>query len=216
MTDTNPHTRARPSAGGRIAALVSAGVLEGFSTRTYALTTEELEVHTDDVPSWVVDHDRLGEVRLRVTPRNDKPVFVGIAPTQDVEAYLGGTAHSTVSDLDYSPFAADYRDHRGGRPSSAPSEQRFWTASAQGSDEQTVRWDVESGSWSVVVMNADGSAGVDAGISAGAKVPFLTPIAWGSLGIGVVLMLSAGGLLFVGARPPQRRPDPAQPSFATA
>ena len=31
-------------------------------------------------------------------------------------------------------------------------------------------------------MNADGSAGVDAGISAGAKVPFLGPIAWGSIG----------------------------------
>jgi hypothetical protein len=234
MTDTNTPTRARPSAGGRIAALVTAGVLallglgflaaggaalwanghkddegyltthsEGFSTRTYALTTEELEVNADDVPSWVVDH--YGEVRLRVTPRNDKPVFVGIAPTQDVDAYLRSTAHSTVRDLDYSPFDADYRDHRGSRPSTAPSEQRFWTASAQGADTQTVRWDVESGSWSVVVMNADGSAGVDAGVSAGAKVPFLVPIAWGSLGIGVVLLVAAGGILFVSARPPRQR-----------
>jgi len=247
MIDTNSHTGARPSAGGRIAALVAAGVLallalgflaaggaalwangqkddEGyfstgtdrFSTSTYALSTDQLEVDADEASDWVLDHDRFGQVRLRVTPRNDKPVFVGIAPTEDVEAYLDRTAHATVSDLDFSPFHADYRDHRGGRPSTAPSEQPFWTASAQGSDTQTVRWDVESGSWSVVVMNADGSAGVDAGISAGAKVPFLVPIAWGSLGLGAVLLVSAGGLLLVGARPPRRRPDPAQPAFAAA
>ena len=134
-------------------------------------------------------------------------MFVGIAPTQDVDSYLRSTAHSTVTDLDYSPFQADYRDHRGGAPATPPSEQRFWTASAQGSDTQTVRWDVESGSWSVVVMNADGSAGVDAGVSAGAKVPFLTPIAWGAIGGGVLLVLAAGGLLIVGARPSRTRSD---------
>jgi hypothetical protein len=247
MTDTNPHTRARRSAGRRLAAPAAAAILallalgflaaggaalwangqkddEGFfatgadrfSTSTYALSTDELEVDADDVPQRLVENDAFGKIRVRVTPRNDKPVFVGIAPTADVEAYLRSTAHSTVSDVDYSPFHVDYRDHRGGRPSSAPSAQRFWTASAQGSDTQTVRWDVESGSWSVVVMNADGSAGVDAGISAGAKVPFLVPIGWGSLGIGVVLLASAGGVLLAGARPPRRRSDPTQPVLATA
>ena len=43
----------------------------------------------------------------------------------------------------------------------------------QGTGTQTLDWDVEDGNWSVVVMNADGSAGVDAGVSAGANLPFL-------------------------------------------
>jgi hypothetical protein len=58
-------------------------------------------------------------------------------------------------------------------------------------------WDVEHGSWSVVVMNADGSRGVDAGVSAGANVPILPVIGWGFLGGGLVLLAVAGGLVFL-------------------
>jgi hypothetical protein len=49
-------------------------------------------------------------------------------------------------------------------------------------------------------MNADGSAGVDAGVSAGTTLDFLTPVAWGTLGGGVLLGVISGGLLFVGLR----------------
>jgi hypothetical protein len=184
---------------------------ERFSTSTYALTNDEIDVDAD-LPGWIVDDDRFGTLRLEVTPRTDKPVFVGIAPTPDVDAYLRHTAHASVTDVDYSPFHAEYRTHRGGRPATAPSEQSFWAASAQGSDMQTVRWDVESGSWSIVVMNADGSKRVDAGVSAGAKVPFVSAIAWGSIGTGVLLAAAAVGLLLVGSRAP--RPSTPAPELA--
>ena len=39
-------------------------------------------------------------------------------------------------------------------------------------------WKVRDRDWSVVIMNADGSAGVDAGVRAGADVPFLAPAGW--------------------------------------
>jgi hypothetical protein len=142
---------------------------------------------------------------VRVTPRADKDVFVGIARTSDVSAYLRGTAHATVTDLDYAPFDADYDTAGGARRAEPPTDQRIWAAQAHGAGAQSLTWDVADGDWSVVVMNADGSAGVDAGVSAGAKVPFLVPIAWGSLGIGVVLLVAAGGILFVSARPPRQR-----------
>jgi hypothetical protein len=160
-----------------------------------------------DVPGWVVDRDRYGQVRLRVTPRADKQVFVGIARTQDVDSYLRGTAHATVADLDYSPFSVDYRTHAGGAPRTPPSTQDFWAASAQGGDTQTVAWDVEQGSWSIVVMNADGSRGVDAGISAGVNVPFLATFGWVALGTGALILLAAGGLFVVGVRNPRPRPQ---------
>jgi hypothetical protein len=68
-------------------------------------------------------------------------------------------------------------------------------------------------------MNADGSAGVDAGVRAGADVPFLAPAGWITLGGGLVLLAGAGGLLYLGARkPPRAGSDPVnehQPVVAT-
>jgi hypothetical protein len=59
-------------------------------------------------------------------------------------------------------------------------------------------------------MNADGSRGVDADVSAGAKLPFLVPLAWSAIGGGIALLLAAGGLLYLGVRPPRQPQVPAQ------
>ena len=61
-------------------------------------------------------------------------------------------------------------------------------------------WDVQDGTWSVVVMNADGSAGVDAGVSAGAKVDWLGTLGWSLLGAGILLGAGATTLIVLGAR----------------
>ena len=52
-------------------------------------------------------------MRLEVSSRNGKPVFVGIARTKDVSAYLRGTAHATVTDFHSDPFRAVYRAEPG-------------------------------------------------------------------------------------------------------
>ncbi len=70
----------------------------------------------------------------------------------------------------------------------------------QGAGEQSLVWDVEEGNWSVVVMNADGSAGVDAGVSVGASVSFLDEVGKISMTTGFILLILAGGLLYVGVR----------------
>jgi hypothetical protein len=49
-------------------------------------------------------------------------------------------------------------------------------------------------------MNADGSRGIDAGVSAGANVPILPVVGWGALGGGLVLLAAAGGLVFLVVR----------------
>ena len=53
----------------------------------------------------------LGKVRLEVESSAGTPVFVGIARTSDVDDYLSGTSYTEVTDVDYSPFNASYRDH---------------------------------------------------------------------------------------------------------
>ena len=237
MTDTTSRAQPRPSRGNRIAALATAAVLgllafgfvaaggallwgnaqkddqgyfatgsDRFHTRTAALATENLDVNAD-LPDFLAGDNRYGDIRLRVSPRTEKPVFVGIARTSDVDSYLRGTSHATVTDVNYSPFEADYATHSGRRPAGVPSAQRFWVASAQGPDTQTISWNVEKGNWSVVVMNADGSRGVDAGVSAGARIPYVATIAWISIGIGVVLVAGAAALVYVGVRPPRVRSE---------
>jgi hypothetical protein len=170
-----------------------------FATSTYALATENLDIDSQGA-GWLINSDRYGKVRLKVNSRAGKPVFVGIARTSAVNSYLRGTSHATVTDVSYSPFRADYRTHGTGSRPALPGDQRFWAASAHGSGQQTLTWDVKHGSWSIVVMNADGSRGVDAGVSAGANVPILAAIGWGALGAGLVLLVAAGGLVVLVVR----------------
>lgn len=217
--------------GGRIAAIVASGVValaslgflgtgglllwgdskqddhgfistgtERFSTETSALATENLDVDLDGA-AFLLDDGAFGDVRVKAESNDGKPVFVGIARTDDVSDYLRGTSHALVTDVDYSPFEADYKTRLGERSPGAPGTQGFWAATARGDGEQALTWDVDDGDWSVVVMNADGSTGVDAGISAGARVGWLGEAGWVSLGSGLVLLALAGGLLYVGVRP---------------
>jgi hypothetical protein len=232
MTTPPPAQR---STGARIVALVAAGVIgllslgllavagvslwadghkddagylatgsDRFATSTYALATDNLDID-GQAPGWLVNSDRYGKVRLKVDSRADKPVFVGIAPTSEVSRYLRHSAHAAVTDVSYSPFRAHYRAHAGAQQPAPPAGQRFWAASAEGSGPQTLTWDVKHGSWSIVVMNADGSRGVDAGVSAGANVPILPAVGWTALGGGLVLLLAAGGLVFLAVRTPRSR-----------
>jgi hypothetical protein len=187
-----------------------------YETRSYAVASDDLDVDLGG-PGWTVGSNGLGKIRLKATSNTDKPVFVGIAPTREVSAYLRGSAHATVTDLDYLPFRARYRDHLGDRSPDLPTEQTFWSASAHGAGTPTATWKVQDGSWSIVVMNADGSRGVDAGVSVGASVPFLVPLGWTLIGGGLFLLVAAAGAGYLGFRPSggsPRRVEAFQPATA--
>ena len=181
---------------------------ERFATNTYAMTTDNLDVDLDGA-DWIVNRDRFGRIRLTVDPHGAKPVFVGVAPTADVSRYLRGTSHDLVTDLGYAPFRADYQRLDGAREPTKPASRQFWTASAQGPGRQTLTWDVDDGDWSIVVMNADASRGVDVGLKAGAKVEFLSAAGWGALISGLFLLSFAALLAMLGIRQPQRVAVPA-------
>lgn len=189
---------------------------ERFSTPTYALATDDLDVDTD-APGWLVNTDIFSKVRLQAQSNDGKPIFVGVARTRDVEAYLRGSEHATVTDISYSPFRVQSHAVGGSRRPVSPTDQRFWVASTQGRGTQTLRWNVKDGDWAVVVMNADGSRGVDAAISVGATVPFLAAAGWGTVGGGAVLLIAAGLLMAFGLRSSARPPTtPSGPTPAVA
>jgi hypothetical protein len=177
-----------------------------FAAGTHALASESLDVDLDGA-GWLMDREDFGDVRVEVAPQGGEPVFVGVAPTDQVSRYLNGVAHTSVSDIDAWPFEESYDESpvAGDRKPAPPGDQRIWAASVQGAGTQTLEWDVEDGDWSVVVMNADGSRGVNAEVEAGAKVPFLSEIGWTATGTGALLGIAAGALLVAGIRTPRNR-----------
>jgi len=231
-TTTTPPARAGWSAGriallivGSVLALLGAGLLAGgcgllwadqtqrdddgyLSTPTerleassYAIVSEPIDLVEADTSGadWLLSEDVLGDVRVRAS---DGDLFVGIGPTSDVEDYLQGVEHHRLDDVDFDPFRPRYDATAGGPPAAPPREQDFWVASASGPGEQTVIWNPESGNWSAVLMNADGSPGISADVSVGAEADFLIWLAVGLLAAGSIVLLGAAGLIFLGAREP--------------
>ena len=171
-----------------------------YTASTSALTTEELDLDAD-IPNWLAGDDgSYGDVRLRVAAGDGGPVFAGIARTADVERYLAGASRTEVTDIDTDPFDVEYAEHGGaGRPA-APAGEDIWAASTQGPGRQTLDWEARDGHWSVVVMNPDGSRGIDADVSAGVKVSFLGTLGWSLLGGSALLLLGAIGTGYAGLR----------------
>src|SRR5690349_8604703 len=152
-----------------------------FDSSEYAITTPNLQVDA----GFMIKADRYGELRLQTMAKGGKPLFVGIAPTPDVQRWLHGTSYTEVTDIDFAPFRSTDETFKGTRKAGPPGKQTFWAAT--GSD--ALHWDVQSGDWSIVVMNADGSRGVAAAVSAGAKAPFIATIAYVTLGLGLLFVI---------------------------
>ena len=112
------------------------------------------------------------------------------------------SSHTEVTDIETHPFRAEYAERPGDRRPADPAGQDIWVASTHGEGRQTLDWDVEAGRWSVVVMNSDGSRGVDADVSAGVSIGFLEPLGWSLIGGGTLLLLLAAGVGVAGLRQP--------------
>ena len=168
--------------------------VHAFSTSGSALATEPAELDSPGV-GWLYSSVLLGNVRIRVTPANsDSALFVGIGPSDEVDRYLDGVSHTVISDF----WTNRVETLGGSTPESTPGAQDFWVASAAGPGAQTLTWDPANGSWTVVVMNADGRPGVDVRADLGAEYPALLGIAIGALVIGALLLV-VGGFLIAGA-----------------
>ncbi|SUE14286.1 Uncharacterised protein [Rhodococcus gordoniae] len=176
------------------------GPTETFRTQTHALVSERLDLVTDDqTPSGLRGED-IGRLSVRATATDPtQAVFVGIAPVEDVESYLSGVAHTVVTDLRFEPFDVTYRDVPGGDAPTAPAAQQFWVASAEGTGTRQLEWDLRDGAWTVVVMNADGSAGVGVDVQAGIHIDLLGPAVLALLILGLVLLVLGVPLVLAGA-----------------
>ena len=159
-----------------------------LKSASHAVTTGEIDLGADEL-DWAPSKI-LGNVRLQVD--SEKPVFVGIGTQEDVTRYLAGVSHDELVDFNRDQPELDL--HGGGAPRAPPRDRSFWVASSEGRGEQSVTWDAEFGRWAVVVMNADGSRGIDIEAKAGVKVSW---VIWAGIGMLVVGLLLTVGAVFV-------------------
>jgi len=144
---------------------------------TPAVHSQSIDLGSDSQPDrWPWGNGRLATVRLRATAREGEQIFVGIAHTSYVNGYLTGIAHDEVTHVHWSDNDAVYRRVDGAVSAPPPTAETFWVASTSGPGLQTLTWDVQGGSYSVVVMNPDGAARVAADVSVGVKVHALAAI----------------------------------------
>jgi hypothetical protein len=188
-----------------------------FATDTYAISSENFQLQADR-PGAYLPRSFLGDAKITATSTNGKPVFLGVAATRDVTSYLDGIGHATLVDPGNPNRAGSgpvYRTSVGDAPDTAPGALDIWVARSGGTGTQSLVWPVKNGDWTVVVMNAYGSAGGSANLSAGATVPGL---AWV---VGILLSIAGTGLIFavvllvIGLRP-GRTPSARRPSGAVA
>jgi len=164
----------------------------------YAIVSETARI-TADWPS--VARRDFATIRIDVRARDPgRALFVGIADRRDAQAYLAGVARDEVVDVELRPVWIGYHSIAGGPPPEPPGRRAFWAAWAEGVGTQTLTWDVVPGEWILVLMNADGSQGIEASASVSVRVPWLLPLAIGVLVGGVALVALAVALIYVGVR----------------
>jgi hypothetical protein len=166
---------------------VSIGTAD-LRTDTYAIVGD---LHGDG-PSWLWESSVLGDSRVRAMSESDRPLFVGIARTDDLFRYLRGVGYATIDSFE---VRAD-TTHSGGAPSVPPSRESIWAASTQGTGQRTLRWDSRAGDWSIVFMNADARARVAVEGDTSAKLPILPWVAVGLLVAAVASGVTGGWLLW--------------------
>lgn len=171
------------------------------SSDGYAITTESIDFGS--IPEdWVPDRF-LGTFRVEVQPSGDSPVFIGIGPSSEVDAYLEDVARSEVTHLGRS-HRATYVQHRGSRIPEPPTSRTFWAAHSVDTGEQTFDWEPDPGTWTLVIMNSDASPGVDLTASAAVNSPWILVALVVVGGIGIAATAVGVALAIVALR--RRRP----------
>ena len=178
------------------------------TTASYAMAFQHLNIEVGDVVGdWGVWRPSPGDfITIKITVSSNDPsknAFIGITKASDAMSYLGDVAYDEITRFSVSSsrtIEVEYTAHSGDTIPSAPTTQAFWTASRHGAGTQPLEWSPETGNYWIVLMNEDGSKGVDATISLGAKIPMLATIGSMLLAGGIIALIIGGTIIYLGIR----------------
>ncbi|MDR7086459.1 hypothetical protein J2X11_001298 [Aeromicrobium panaciterrae] len=157
-----------------------------FSTGPHAVETDGIAVVTaPKVISWAdLQVDVLAEVPAQ------KPVFVGIGNTVDVENYVGETARLEVTGF-HTPWRPKTRQVAG-RPGlpGAPTALDWWRAASAGRGGATISTNLPDETVSLAILSVGDSnlSGLKVSIAYGVKGGFFKGIGLLMLGAGAILL----------------------------
>jgi hypothetical protein len=161
----------------------------------YAVVSSDLYLTAGPADWWPTDP---GQVRVTVESQTGAPVFVGIGSADDVDEFLMDVARHEIIRVEGSEV--DYVLLQGERTPTIPANTTFWVATAEGIGPESLQWNITRGEWAIVMMNADGSAGVEATVEAGVRIELLLAIGAGLTVGGLVLGALATALLIWAVR----------------
>jgi hypothetical protein len=182
---------------GLLAAFGTSGELHSgrqeISTNAVAVVSDVARVQDTRGAAAVTGSPSL---RLSAVPGpGSTSVFIGIGPAADVDRYLAGVAVDEVTDLTVDPFHLTVQRHGGASAAAPPGTQSFWVATADSPSNARLTWPVQDGSYRLVVMNSDGTSGVDTRTELRLGLPHAFPLAVVVLAGGALVALAGTGVL---------------------
>lgn len=184
---------------------ISAGPLR-VSSEAVALVGDDIRIDLGDHVGnggTFVGWDGI-PARLEANSRNGKDVFIGVASAPDVTAYLSRVSVARIESFHHEP---EFEERTGTTAVAPPVDQGFWVAS---SVDGTLDWDVTDGEWAVVMLNSDGSAGVDVSVTGAVRIPYLGVIGAVAVALGLIAITFGSLLTYYGVRA-VRTPSPLPP-----
>ncbi len=133
-----------------------------------------------------------------------KQIFMGVADEVELENYLDNVEYDEIDNIGFgwrlNFDRTAYINHPGDDQPSLPASESIWAASAGGTASETLVWETRAGSYSLVMMNDDGSRGVDLDMIFKAKIPSIVGFGVGVLVSGIVLLAVASLMIFLAVR----------------
>lgn len=193
--------------------------LKDDSAVAFVLEDIEIEVGEESSPEWVQpDYGDFVRIKIQVEGPPNDGYFVGIAEATEVQSYLSEVPYAVIKDVNFDHGPAIEPDlvnplSNKTLASTPPEESVNWDAF--GNDGMPLIWEPKEGDWMIVIMKADGTAGMDASIRAGAEVPFLQGLGIALLVFGILFIVLAIVLFALAARRSGTKPEPTQPTYYT-
>jgi hypothetical protein len=157
---------------------------------TFSVVSNGRALHADDL-DHVHRHDddswfitQVGDISVTAS---DEVLFAGIGPTDEVRSFLLGTGR--------------------------PGAETFWIDRSEGTTVDLV-WEARAGDWSAVVMNADGTRGVDATFDVSIPSGPVRLVAWLVTTVATGILVTGVVLIWVGWRGDRRTREPQPPVAA--
>jgi hypothetical protein len=127
--------------------------------------------------------------RVKVEVTSNQPggeVFIGLVDNEGATEYLDGLEYDEISRLRVTPFKAEYKTLPGSAPAVLPVDWHKWQRMEYGEGIRSLWWSPDMNR-TLVIMNVDGSAGLDVKVTIWTTYGYLFLTGITSLVIGIIV-----------------------------